>query len=274
MAEISAAITSSVPPKNSDPAATSVSVSTMCVSSSATPQSGRAESVSVPSVPSVSGLRIKSIIIVKPPRAPEKGVSHSSARQAQAHATLTSIPPRASALRLVPARHDPDTSELARPMSLEEAPEEEYCVSEPAVVASAPAVARAIGKPRFRVYRRARLTMPCTLAHAALHSLNLLISSQGPESTKSQLLGPKSHVSCYTLHTARLHHESRVTFRGFLNTQSLEGSANKDRIMVRQTTIISYLPMPDCRTPSPNHSQVYVTLPPRAGECEDPRRLV
>ncbi|CAB0043214.1 unnamed protein product [Trichogramma brassicae] len=122
----SAAITSSVPPKNSDPAAASVSVSTMCLSSSATPQSGRAESVSVPSVPSVSGLRIKSIIIVKPPRAPEKGVSHSSAKQAQVHATLTSMPPRASALRLVPARHDPGTSELARPMSLEEAPEGEY----------------------------------------------------------------------------------------------------------------------------------------------------
>ncbi|CAB0039692.1 unnamed protein product [Trichogramma brassicae] len=47
------------------------------------------------------------------------------------------------------------------------------------LVASAPAVARAIGKPRFRVYRRARLTMPCTLAHAGQwaeieHELNKL----------------------------------------------------------------------------------------------------
>ncbi|CAB0030525.1 unnamed protein product [Trichogramma brassicae] len=125
--------------RTATPAAASVSVSTMCLSSSATPQSGRAESVSVPSVPSVSGLRIKSIIIVKPPRAPEKGVSHSSAKQAQVHATLTSMPPRASALRLVPARHDPGTSELARPMSLEEAPEAWGVLrSEPAVALHLP----------------------------------------------------------------------------------------------------------------------------------------
>ncbi|CAB0040782.1 unnamed protein product [Trichogramma brassicae] len=126
----SAAITSSVPPENSDPAASSVSVSTLCVSSSATPPSGRAESVAVPSV---SGVRIKSIIIVKPPRAQEKSVSRSSERQAQAFVALTSMPPRVSALRLALARLDPGMSEPAKPMSLEEAPEEEHYVSELAV---------------------------------------------------------------------------------------------------------------------------------------------